>query len=171
MRCSLLCGGAAQSVHLHSRGASQPACVWCFSACTSVSFERNPFIHLTRLLFLKRKSAERDSAEGGSDTAFASQGETGRAILSVLRVHQQFLQSKSIIDMRHVLTDDQRREYEQCDQEGWMQEGWMQAAVLLSLLRQKEQEFLTKRQAGRVLGKRAPTSVSILDQACFARAN
>jgi len=83
--------------------------------------------------------------------------------------------------MRHILTDDQRREYEQCDQEGWMQEGWMQAAVLLSLLRQsavllsllrqKEQEFLTKRQAGRVLGKRAPTSVSILDQACFARAN
>eukprot|EP00959_Pyramimonas_sp_CCMP1952_P356459 7464944-Pyramimonas_sp.AAC.1 len=59
---------------------------------------------------MKRKSAERDAAEGDADTAYASQEETARAILSVLRVRQQFLQSKGAVDMRHVLTDDQRRE-------------------------------------------------------------
>eukprot|EP00959_Pyramimonas_sp_CCMP1952_P285571 5971070-Pyramimonas_sp.AAC.1 len=68
------------------------------------------FDHLSRLLFMKRMSAERDSAEGGADTAYASQEETGRAILSVLRVRQQFLQSKGVVDMRRVLADDQRRE-------------------------------------------------------------
>eukprot|EP00959_Pyramimonas_sp_CCMP1952_P227593 4758893-Pyramimonas_sp.AAC.1 len=59
---------------------------------------------------MKRKSAERDSAEGGAGAACASQEETGRAILSVLRVRRQFLQSKGVVDARRVLADDRRRE-------------------------------------------------------------
>eukprot|EP00959_Pyramimonas_sp_CCMP1952_P224104 4685748-Pyramimonas_sp.AAC.1 len=66
--------------------------------------------HLSRLLFMKRMSAERDPAEGDADAADASQEETGRAILSVLRVRQQLLQSKGVVDMRRALADDQRRE-------------------------------------------------------------
>eukprot|EP00959_Pyramimonas_sp_CCMP1952_P201899 4222018-Pyramimonas_sp.AAC.1 len=59
---------------------------------------------------MKRKSAERDSAEGDADTACASQEETGRAILSVPRVRLQLLQCKGVVDARHVLADDQRWE-------------------------------------------------------------
>ena len=72
--------------------------------------------HFTRVLFRKRKDvdqegaapydpeepAEEDSAgapqPGSEDLAFASQAETGRAILSVLKVRKRFLQSKNITD-------------------------------------------------------------------------
>ena len=74
--------------------------------------------HLSLLLFKKRKSAqpaEGDSAgapQPGSDydTAFASQAETARAIQSVLRVRHEFLRSKNIADLRHVLTEAERGE-------------------------------------------------------------
>ncbi len=43
-------------------------------------------------------------------TAFASQEETRQAILSVLKLRQNFLHSKGIDDMAHVLTNDERGE-------------------------------------------------------------
>ena len=78
--------------------------------------------HLSLLLFMKRRCAqpaEGDSAgapQPGSDydTAFASQAETARAILSVLQVRHEFLRSKNIADLRHVLTDTQRGELVKC---------------------------------------------------------
>ena len=74
--------------------------------------------HLSRMLFKKRKRVqlvEGDVAGGpkpGSDydTAFASEAETGRAILSILRVRHGFLRSKNITNLRHVLTADERKE-------------------------------------------------------------
>eukprot|EP00959_Pyramimonas_sp_CCMP1952_P290267 6071338-Pyramimonas_sp.AAC.1 len=76
--------------------------------------------HLSLLLFEKRKCAE--SAEGGAagapqpcsdyETTFASQDETARTILSVLRVRHEYLLSQNITDFRRVLTEDQRGELE-----------------------------------------------------------
>ncbi len=63
---------------------------------------------LSHLLFMKRKSAQ--PAQEDNDTAFASQEETARGILSVLRVRDEFLRSKNIDDPRHVLTEDERAE-------------------------------------------------------------
>ena len=60
-----------------------------------------------------------------SDTAFASQAETVRAIQSVLRIRHDYLRSKNITNLRHVLTEPQRaelvkevrREYEQSEEQ------------------------------------------------------
>ena len=74
--------------------------------------------HLSLLLFKKRRlpqAVEGDAAaapQPGSDydTAFASEAETGRAILSVLRVRHEFLLRKNITDPYHKLTQDERAE-------------------------------------------------------------
>ena len=87
---------------------------------------------------MKRKCAqpaEEDSAgapQPGSDydTAFASQAETARAILSVLQLRHDFLKSKNIDDLRHVLTESERgelvkgarQEYEKSEQQLALQE-------------------------------------------------
>ena len=94
--------------------------------------------HLSLLLFKKRKSTEpADTDPAGApqhgseyDTAFASQEETGRAILSVLKLRHDFLRSKNIDDMRYVLTEPERQElvrvardqYEQSRQQRALQE-------------------------------------------------
>ena len=94
--------------------------------------------HLSLLLFKKRTStqpADKDPAGApqpgsDSDTAFASQAETARAIVCVLKVRHAFLQSKNIDDTRHVLTEAERgelvrrarAEYEQSEQQLKLQE-------------------------------------------------
>ena len=79
--------------------------------------------HLRKLLFMERRphpGAEMLSASASqlgqgmvvleTSTAFASQEETRRVIVSVLQCRQRFLRSKGILDMFHVLTDDERSE-------------------------------------------------------------
>ena len=79
--------------------------------------------------------AEGDAAgapQPGSDydSAFASQEETGRAILAVLRARHEFLRSKNITDLRHKLTEyeraqlvkDVRQEYEDSEEQRALQE-------------------------------------------------
>ena len=77
--------------------------------------DRDPKVlhHLSLLLFMKRRCAQpagEDSAgaphpSSDSDTAFASQAETARGILSALQVRRDFLENKNLADLRHVLTE------------------------------------------------------------------
>ena len=55
-------------------------------------------------------ASQPDDMEAQDDTAFASQQETQRGILSVLRFRQNFLRMKGISDMRRVLTVEERGE-------------------------------------------------------------
>ena len=73
--------------------------------------------HLSHLLYMKRtdKSAGASQPEPGDAQeeeirAFASQEETVRAILSVLKDRQSFLTKKGRKDMRHIFDDKERSE-------------------------------------------------------------
>ena len=55
-------------------------------------------------------ASQPDDMEAQDDTAFASQQETQRGILSVLRFRQNYLRMKGISDMRRVLTPEERGE-------------------------------------------------------------
>ncbi len=82
-------------------------------------YDPKVLLHLSRLLFMKRKDAQ--PAEEDVGTAFASQQETARAIASVLRVRHDFLRSNKIDDPRHVLTDSERQELVQRVQKAYWQ--------------------------------------------------
>ena len=77
----------------------------------TVSCPPKLLIHLSTLLFKKRQdveAAQDDSAgapqPGSENLSFASQAQTLRAIMSVLKVHQSYLRSKNINNMRHIPT-------------------------------------------------------------------
>ncbi len=65
--------------------------------------------HLTRVLFLKRKSAP--PAEEGVGTAFESQEETVRAIAYVLQIRFDYLKEKQITNLDYCLQPWERREF------------------------------------------------------------
>ena len=81
-------------------------------------YDTKMLFHLSTLLFMKRKSPDSAGSDpagasqpgDGTDAAFAPQSETARSILSVLQFRQDFLVSKSIFDMRHVMKDSERAE-------------------------------------------------------------
>ena len=64
--------------------------------------------HVSLLLFKKRKSPQPTNED--DETAFASQAETYRAIVSVLEMRREFLASKDINNLDHVLNETERRE-------------------------------------------------------------
>ncbi len=74
------------------------------------SYDPKLLHQLSLLLFMKRADAGAPQPGDDCDAAYASQEETARAIQAVLRIRHDFLRSKNIADMRHVLTEEERAE-------------------------------------------------------------
>ena len=101
-------------------------------------YDKKLLNQLSLLLFKKRKSpqpADEDRAgapqpSSDAETAYASQAETVRAIVSVLQIRQDFLARKNIDDLRYVLSEEERgelvrhvrKEYEQTDEQVRLQQ-------------------------------------------------
>ena len=64
--------------------------------------------HISLLLFKKRKSPQ--PTDEDDDTAFAPQHETYRALVSVLQMRCEFLASKGIDNLHHVMNETERKE-------------------------------------------------------------